>query len=85
MQSAVSIVWFRQDLRLQDNPAFQRAIEAGRPILPVYIWDPVGEGKWPRGSASKWWLHHSLLDLSEQLADIGQTLIVRSGNYGRRA
>ena len=31
------IVWFRQDLRLADNPALAAAARSGRPLLPVYI------------------------------------------------
>lgn len=75
-----SIVWFRQDLRLQDNAALQNAIAAGRPVIPLYIWDPEAEGDWPIGSASKWWLHHALVDLQEQLQENGLPLIIRRGN-----
>ena len=32
------IVWFRQDLRLQDNPALYHACKMGD-ILPIYIHD----------------------------------------------
>jgi len=44
----VSIVWFRADLRLADNPALQAAIDQGS-VLPVFIWSPEGEGGWPPG------------------------------------
>ena len=33
------IVWFRQDLRLNDNPAFAAAIHSKAPIVPVFIDD----------------------------------------------
>jgi deoxyribodipyrimidine photo-lyase len=35
-----SIMWFRRDLRLTDNPALLAAIEAGEEIVPVFILDP---------------------------------------------
>ena len=35
-----SIMWFRRDLRLIDNPALLAAIEAGDEIVPVFILDP---------------------------------------------
>ena len=59
-----TIVWLRQDLRLADNPALRHAASRG-PILPVYILDdsPPPAGR-PLGGASRWWLHHSLADLS---------------------
>ena len=33
------ILWFRRDLRLQDNPALNHAAETGRPVVPVFILD----------------------------------------------
>lgn len=74
-----SIVWFRQDLRLADNPALLAAVERGVPVVPVYIWSPEDEGEWPPGAASRWWLHHALTDLDASLRKLGSRLIVRSG------
>ena len=34
-----ALVWFRNDLRLADNPALRDALAAGGPVLPVYILD----------------------------------------------
>lgn len=61
------IVWFRQDLRLRDNPALRAAHESGLPIIPIYILDDVNSGDWKLGAASRWWLHQSLLTLNENL------------------
>ncbi len=61
------IVWFRQDLRLADNPALAAAHQTGAPILPVYILDDVTPGAWAMGGASRWWLHHSLASLDDRL------------------
>ncbi len=58
-----TLVWFRQDLRLADNPALQAAVKRGEPIIPVYLWAPEDEGDWPPGAASRWWLHQSLIAL----------------------
>ena len=54
------IVWFRQDLRPQDNPALTAASDSGYPLLPVYILDDENAGDWRMGAASRWWLHQSL-------------------------
>ncbi|MEO0328586.1 MAG: deoxyribodipyrimidine photo-lyase [Pseudomonadota bacterium] len=62
----VSIVWFRQDLRLADNPALVEAARNGE-ILPVFILDVNDR---PLGGASKWWLHESLIKLSESLGGL---------------
>jgi deoxyribodipyrimidine photo-lyase len=58
------IMWFRQDLRLNDNPALSSAIESGQ-VLPIYILDESKD--WNIGAASRWWLHHSLHALNESL------------------
>ncbi|PLW78822.1 cryptochrome/photolyase family protein [Cohaesibacter celericrescens] len=64
--SVVSIHWFRQDLRLGDNPAFERAARSGA-ILPIYILDDDAAGEWAMGGASRWWLHKALQSLNAQL------------------
>lgn len=71
------IVWFRQDLRLADNPALSAAAETARPLIPLYIWDNVPE--WAPGGASRWWLHGSLEDLGTALARCGTPLTLRRG------
>ena len=74
-----TIVWFRLDLRLTDNPALQAAVQRGGPVIPVYIWAPEEEGDWPPGAASRWWLHHSLKALDASLRGHGSRLIIRRG------
>jgi deoxyribodipyrimidine photo-lyase len=74
-----SLVWFRQDLRLSDNPALQAAVDRGEPIIPVYIWSPQEEQGWTAGGASQWWLHQSLKALAADLETMGSRLVLRSG------
>ena len=75
------LVWFRQDLRLADNPALDAACEAagGAPVIPVFAWSPEEEGPWPPGAASRWWLHHSLAALDGSLREKGSRLVLRRG------
>ena len=73
------IVWFRDDLRLSDQPALAAAIESGAPVVCVYIFDEESEGFRPLGGASRWWLHHSLDALSNTLARIGGRLDILRG------
>ncbi|WP_420405334.1 cryptochrome/photolyase family protein [Nisaea sp.] len=73
------LLWFRQDLRLSDNPALAAAVETGAPVLPVYVLDDETPGRWAPGGASRWWLHHSLSELSNRLTKRGSALhLVRS-------
>ncbi len=59
------IHWFRQDLRLKDNPALTHAAQNGT-VYPVYILDDENAREHKMGGASRWWLHYALesLDLS---------------------
>lgn len=74
-----SLVWFRQDLRLADNPALLAAIQRGGPVIPIYVWSPEDEGEWPAGAASRWWLHYALTALDTDLRQLGSRLIIRTG------
>jgi len=74
-----SVVWFRNDLRLDDNPALMAAARSGAPLIALYILDDDSAGDWRMGSASRWWLHHSLSSLSADLARRGVTLTLRRG------
>ena len=74
-----SIVWFRDDLRLADNPALRAAIERAEPVIGLYVLDERSPGIRPLGGAAKWWLHHSLASLGERLRERGGALVLRRG------
>ncbi len=74
----VSIVWFRQDLRLADNPALRAAAAAGA-VLPVYVLDEAAAADWGMGGAHRWWLHGSLGSLARDLQRLGAGLVLRRG------
>lgn len=80
MSNSTTIVWFRRDFRLDDNPALRHAIDRDDKIVPVYIHSPHEEAPWEPGEASNWWLHNSLQSLSKTLENIGSRLIIRKGN-----
>jgi deoxyribodipyrimidine photo-lyase len=73
-----AILWFRNDLRLADQPAL--AAVAGRPVLPVFI---LEDGPWAPGGAARWWLHHSLAALGAALAARGAPLLLLQGDPRR--
>lgn len=80
MPIAPTLVWFRQDLRLQDNPALHAAVSRGGPVIPVFILDDAGDGRWPAGGATRWWLHHSLAALDAALRERGSRLVLARGD-----
>ena len=77
--SSPTIVWLRDDLRLSDNPALQWAIDRGEPLVLVYLLDEESPEIRPLGSASKWWLHHSLTSLASDTAALGGQLVLKRG------
>lgn len=78
-EGKIAIVWFRQDLRLSDNPAFFEACQRGYQIIPLFIWSPQENAIWTEGGASKWWLHQSLESFSALLKTKKLQLILRKG------
>jgi deoxyribodipyrimidine photo-lyase len=64
-------VWLRRDLRTEDHPALQAALRSGMSVRALYINDPDALAPWQAGGATRWYLHHSLLALQQQLAALG--------------
>ncbi len=80
MSLAPTILWFRKDLRIGDNSALKAAIEAGAPVIPLFIWSPDESGGWAPGAASKWWLHQALKSLSESFKEVSGEFVLREGD-----
>jgi len=80
LSNQTAIVWFRDDLRVDDNPALHEAVERGANILALYIFDETQHR--PLGGASHWWLHHSLEALKADLNVHNVVLCIRSGDAG---
>ncbi|MDN3505367.1 MAG: deoxyribodipyrimidine photo-lyase [Rhabdochlamydiaceae bacterium] len=72
------IHWFRQDLRLKDNPALHDACKSGYPVLLLYTHDENSPYK--NGDAHNVWLHHSLLSLKESLDAKNFKLLIMKGS-----
>ena len=79
MSGRPTIVWFRRDLRLSDNPALTVAAKKGRPVIPVYLAEWERDDLWAPGEAARWWLGRSLPRLAENLARWGTSLRVVGG------
>jgi len=75
----INILWFKKDLRIFDNEALCEAIK-DNDILPIYI---IEIDIWSQNTHSyrQWqFCKESLIDLRNALAEIGQPLIIRTGN-----
>ena len=75
-----TIVWFRRDLRIHDQPALLDSVRSGSPVVPLFVIDPrLLTGRF--GSPNRiWFLARSLHALSEQLAGLGSSLVIRHGD-----
>ncbi|KAK4483947.1 hypothetical protein RD792_011157 [Penstemon davidsonii] len=71
-----SIVWFRRDLRVEDNPALTAAVRSGA-VIAVFIWAPEEEGHYNPGRVSRWWLKQSLIHLDIALKSLGTSLVTK--------
>jgi deoxyribodipyrimidine photo-lyase len=75
----IEIVWFKRDLRLSDHGALLKACESGRPIVPLYIFEPE---LWQQPELSGRhfdFLIECLKDLDHALVKRGAGLIVKIG------
>lgn len=75
-----TIVRFRNDLRIDDHPALDAALNLGKPVVPVFVWSSDEAGNWAPGAATRWWLDRSLRSLAADLQRRGSRLIIRSGD-----
>ncbi|WP_424812060.1 cryptochrome/photolyase family protein [Roseococcus sp. YIM B11640] len=78
MHASPALFWFRQDLRLADNPGLFGL--RTRPLLAAFVLDDEAAGAWAYGGAQRWWLHHSLKALGEALEARGIGLHLASGD-----
>ena len=79
LKKKISVVWFKRDLRLRDNPSIEAAIESGLPIVMLYIVEPEQESD-PHFDVRHWrFIYQSIIDLNEQLADFNHRIHICKG------
>jgi deoxyribodipyrimidine photo-lyase len=70
------ILWFRRDLRLDDNPMLAAAAATGRPLVPVFIADDQVTGI---GAAPRWRWGEGIAAFDGALREMGARLVLRRG------
>ena len=74
--SDVSLVWFKRDLRLRDHTALSEAIARGKPIVLLYIFEPILL-KDPHYDERHWrFIWQSLTDLNHQLSAVNTRVLI---------
>lgn len=79
MKQAISIFWFRRDLRLTDNAGFYHALKSGHPVLPLFIFDKNILDKLPEDDARVTFIYQTIADLKKELQKHGSDLLVKYG------
>ena len=76
----INIFWFRRDLRLSDSHGLWQALNAGLPVLPVFIFDSEILDKLnSKSDARVQFIHEQLKHIQFQLQQKGKSLLVLSG------
>jgi len=70
------ILWFRRDLRLDDNPMLAAAAATGRPLIAVFIADGSVTDI---GAAARWRYGEAVEAFTRRLAERGGHLVLRRG------
>jgi deoxyribodipyrimidine photo-lyase len=79
----INLFWFRRDLRLDDNAGLYQALKAGKPVVPIFIFDKkildlLEEKKDQRVT----FIHEAITGIQAILVKAGSTLDV---HYGKPA
>lgn len=73
------LLWFKRDLRVQDNPALAEAARRGGRVLPLFVVEPEGWAQ-PDASARQYrFMAECLAELRADLGRLGAPLVVRVG------
>lgn len=76
----VSIMWFRRDLRLEDNAALYHALKSGTPVIPIFIFDKIILDQLEdRSDRRVEFIYSALEEMQQQLLSFGSTLQVYYG------
>jgi deoxyribodipyrimidine photo-lyase len=83
VKSAITVFWFRRDLRLEDNAGLFHALKTGLPVLPIFIFDrnilELLDNKQDRRVE---FIYNTVMAMQDQLKKMGSALDIR---YGRPA
>lgn len=75
----ISIVWFRRDLRLHDNPSLWNAVQESNDVIPIYIRDNPNSPPFTISPGKRQLIEKCLWALDQQLDACGTRLVILSG------
>lgn len=80
MMDNVAVFWFRRDLRLHDNHGLFQALQSGKLVLPIFIFDSDILDKLPKNDARVTFIHQQLIKLDKTLESYNSSLYILHGN-----
>jgi deoxyribodipyrimidine photo-lyase len=75
----VNIYWFRRDLRIEDNHGLSRALKAGLPVLPIFIFDSSILDHLSEDDARVSFIHNTLKEINDSFIQAESSLLVKIG------
>ena len=79
MKEQIQLFWFRRDLRLNDNCGLYHALNSGKKVLPIFIFDEDILSRLPTNDARVSFWHQELTNINTQLKNVGASLAVFHG------
>lgn len=80
MRPQIAVFWFRRDLRLEDNAGLCHALQSGRPVLPLFIFDrEILDELEDKKDRRVEFIHQALNEMQTELRRAGSSLLVRCG------
>jgi len=76
----INIFWFRRDLRLYDNTALYKALNAGLPVLPVFFFDTDITDELQSDDPRISFIYSVLYDINKELQRYGSSLLIKKGD-----
>jgi len=80
MKSVINIFWFRRDLRFKDNCGLFHALNSGKKVLPIFIFDEDILSKLPRNDARVSFIYQELENMHKKLLEIKSGISIFNGN-----
>lgn len=75
MKPSINIMWFRRDLRLNDNAALYHALKNNNPVIPIFIFDKnILDDLEDKTDRRVQFIHNALTQMQTTLIEIKTTL-----------
>lgn len=76
----INIFWHRRDLRLEDNTGLHKALEAGLPVLPIFIFDEKILDSLPKNDSRLNFIYQNLEKINIELQAHQSSILCLKGS-----